>query len=161
MGCVIFQSQVPHISVWIKIEYSGSIFYSHCVLAGKLAADSVDEVVFPTSMNQQCWCFCDVHHCSFIHWLVYQYISSTSVCRVWGIQTSLDRHLNIILMFWWSQKMCGRLAHVPVIRALFLGEFCLPCQNVSLRKSRAIACFFSIPAVAAQAEGHIWQSRQV
>lgn len=49
---------------------------------------------------------------------------------------SLDTHLEIVLTSGCSQKTCGSLTYVPVIRALFLGDFCLPCQNVSLRKSR-------------------------
>ena len=77
---------------------------------------------------------CYRHHV-FLHW-------HEKLCVLgMGDETSLDRHLNIGLISCWSQKTCWGLAHIPVIRVLFLGEVCFHCRNVSLRKSRATPLF--------------------
>lgn len=163
MECVIFQSQIPHINVWIKIEDSGSIFYSHCILAGKQVADSIDEGVFMISVNWRgcagASVMCIIY--SFTHSFIdFWHVLSTSVCRGWGIQTSLDRHLNISVLSWRSQKTCGGLAQLPVLKA-FLGEFYFYCQNVSLRKSIAMPCFPSILTAIAKGQGYIQRNRQI
>ena len=86
MKCVIFQFQVLHINMWIKTEDSGSIFYSHCILAGKQVADSVDEDVFMISVSWQGFggdsSMCITH--SFIHLLISD-VLSTSVLGVGDI----------------------------------------------------------------------------
>lgn len=150
MECVIFQFQFPRINTWIKIEELGSIFYFSLHSCWQISCWLNWWRCFynQCEVTRLCWGFCDVHH-SFVHLFIHfllidiRNILSTSVCWVWRIQASLDRHLYISLLSWWSQKMCGVLAHMPALR-VFLGVlFLLSECELEKVKSHALFSFHS------------------
>lgn len=120
--------------------------YSHCVLAGKLVADSVDESVSTTSQSWASASVMRIIHSlshSFLHssvGIIYQHEILQHLCvRAWALQTSLDRHSNVILISW-SSRTRGWLAHVPVMSVISWRVLSSPSE-CELKKLRPTPCF--------------------